>query len=388
MAADGELEGHAPGTHRIVVHPATDLTYASPVVEALARVLGETAIRYSTNGFPHSYGGGRVMALYPEADPAARVFLGFADDAAVNPSGLAWSTAYAAVNVSGPELRPEPDDLRNSTVDAAGARTSGAPDAAVAGAHPTDDGHAPGPVLALGPTFGVRLSSNRLTARHLANTWRWASEGEDTSPRRRLRLRMAYERTRSLARHQRTRPRIDQYVTGRSDPSYVFYAASTYPQYPDVNGPRVEFVRACRSIPGLEFEGGFAPHPRHTVAGVEPLMERRYSSSEYMTNLRRSVVAFNNPAVKGCLGWKLGEQLALGKAIVTLPIAGMLPAPLEHGEHVHVIDGSVASMTEAIDLLRTDHEYRHHLETNARAWYEANLSPGRLAARVLTLLAR
>ena len=115
---------------------------------------------------------------------------------------------------------------------------------------------------------------------------------------------------------------------------------------------------------------------------------RRYSIDEYLTNMRRSAVAFNNPAVHGCHGWKLGEFLALGKAIVTLPISLALPAPLEHGTHVHVVDGAPASIDDALDRLRRDEPYRRRLETNARAWYDANLAPARVARRLLDAMRR
>ena len=59
-------------------------------------------------------------------------------------------------------------------------------------------------------------------------------------------------------------------------------------------------------------------------------------------------MAFNNPAVHGCLGWKLGELLAMGKAIVSLPIERTLPSPLERGVHMHVVNGSAGALDDAI----------------------------------------
>ena len=88
----------------------------------------------------------------------------------------------------------------------------------------------------------------------------------------------------------------------------------------------------------------------------------------------------------GCLGWKLGEFLALGKATISLPITRVLPAPLEHGVHLHVVDGSPDSLDDALDRLRRDHAYRRTLEINARQWYEEHLAPARLATRLLRLL--
>jgi hypothetical protein len=334
----------------LVVHPATDLPYASFVLDGFAQLLGPRAIHYSTEGFPTSYGGGRVLAFYPADRPSARCFLVFTDQTTVNPSGFEWARLYGMVNVA-PDVNP-------------------------------DDG-----IVPLGPTFGVRLHSTALAMRHVMYTWRWGVEGRATRPSPRARRSMAFARTRAVAKHQRRRTSIDAYIPRPADPDYVFFTAWPWAKHPEVNPPRVEFIEACRRAPGLTFEGGFAPRRRRDVPEVLPFSTTgRTPIGEYLDKVGRSAVAFNNPAVHGCLGWKLGEFLALGKAIISLPITRVLPAPLEHGVHLHVVDGSPESLDDALDRLRRDRSYRRTLEINARQWYEANLAPVRLAARLLRML--
>ena len=111
--------------------------------------------------------------------------------------------------------------------------------------------------------------------------------------------------------------------------------------------------------------------------------QHRYSMSDYLDRTGRSVVVFNTPAVHGCLGWKLGEFLALGKAIVTLPIDRELPEPLVDGVHVHVVDGSAESIVDAITRLRRDNTYRLALEREAAAYYQRWLHPAVVAGRLL-----
>ena len=105
-------------------------------------------------------------------------------------------------------------------------------------------------------------------------------------------------------------------------------------------------------------------------------------SREYVERTRRSALVFNTPAVHECLGWKLGEFLALGKAIVSLPLTRALPAPLEHGTHLHLVDGSPESITDAIERITGDDGYRRRLEEHARAWYDEWLDPTRLVQRL------
>jgi hypothetical protein len=335
----------------VVVHPASDLPYASLVLEGLARVLGPSAITYSTEGFPRGYVGGRLLAFYLADDPARRCFLTLTDQTIVNPAGQKWAHVYGMTNV-------DPCVAHDQRV------------------------------IALGPTFGIRPSSHVLTMRHVYCTWYWtASLGRSRHPPPGRRVRVALTRTRALMKHERRRTTIDAYVPRPSEPDYVFFAAWPWAKHPDVNPPRIAYVEACRRARDLEFEGGFAPRRRRDVPEVLPFSTQgRYPIREYLAKVGRSAVVFNNPAVHGCLGWKLGEYLALGKAVISLPIERVLPAPLEHGVHMHVIDGSPASFDDALERLRRDHTYRRTLEINARQWYLEHLEPARLAQRLLGLL--
>src|SRR5262245_26987322 len=256
----------------LVVHPAAGLAYASYVVEGLATRLGASEVTYSTGGFDRRFAGagGRLLAFYRAEDPDARWFVSLHDHPRVNELGLSWARVCGMVNV-----------------------------------HEDDVGR-DGKVVAIGPTFGIRLGSGRLAARHLRNELRF---------RLRRTPRDAPTLLRDAFQHHRRRVGIDAYVTRESDPDYVFFAAWPWAKHPEVNPPRARFIEACRRAPGLSFEGGFAPRRRRDVDDVAELTApRRYPMHEYIEKVGRSAVAFNNPAVHGCLGWKLGEYLALGKA--------------------------------------------------------------------------
>jgi hypothetical protein len=307
------------------------------VLDGFARLLGHDAISYATAGFPEALTPGRFVAFHLADDPAARAFVALHDHAEPNPLALEWARVVGMVNV-------RPADVR-------------------------------GAIVPVGPTFGVRLVPRRLTLRHVWHATRFAG------------LRATPGVVRGAARHVRLRVPSDAYTPGPSDPDYAFFTAWPWALHPEVNPPRVAFVEAARRSPGLEVEGGFAPRRRADLPELLPYTaEHRYPMRTYLRNTARSVVAFNNPAVHGCLGWKLGEHLALGKAIITLPLGRALPAPLEHGEHVHVVDGTPESLDDAIGRLRGDHAYRRQLERAARDWYDTWLEPTRLAQRLLDLL--
>jgi len=134
---------------------------------------------------------------------------------------------------------------------------------------------------------------------------------------------------------------------------------------------------------GLEFEGGFAPRGPGVMGDLELLSTaRRYPLNEYVWKLQRSAVAFNTPAVDGCLGWELAEYLALGKAIISTPLGRRMSAPLEHGRHAHFVDGSPGSIAEALGLILESRDYRERLERNARDYFLEHFSPERCIGRI------
>ncbi|MSO78702.1 MAG: glycosyltransferase family 1 protein [Acidimicrobiia bacterium] len=114
------------------------------------------------------------------------------------------------------------------------------------------------------------------------------------------------------------------------------------------------------------------------------LVSERIDLATYLERTRRSAVVFNAPAVHQCLGWKLGEFLALGKAIISVPLNRELPEPLVHGEHIHFIDDKVDAMRHAVELLTSDDAYRRRLEVGARRWFDDVISPARVGQRLLS----
>ena len=106
------------------------------------------------------------------------------------------------------------------------------------------------------------------------------------------------------------------------------------------------------------------------------------SHAEYVRRTKHSAVVFNTPAVHDCLGWKLGEFLALGKAIISTPLGRSMPGDFRHGEQYHMVEDDAEEIREAVELLAANADYRHHLERSARAYWERWLSPTSVIRRL------
>jgi hypothetical protein len=141
------------------------------------------------------------------------------------------------------------------------------------------------------------------------------------------------------------------------------------------------------SFAGITFEGGLFP------SYEQPMLDRfaRYAAPrqvphpEWLRKTKSSALVFTTPAVHSCHSWKLGEFLALGKAIISIQPIRELPAPLIHAHHIHYVDGSLDSIRAAVHLLLSDHDYRMHLEKNAYDYYLSFLTPRRVIERLLGL---
>lgn len=229
-------------------------------------------------------------------------------------------------------------------------------------------------VIPIGPSFGIKVWSP-LTAARI---------GLKNLLMVRMNINEIKKHLSGYRAQYRYRSRIKDYKYEEPQPDYVFSLNSIWKREANANKYRKNFILACKEIGSLNFEGGFAPRSNNDVMGFEDLtISRRYNLQEYIEKTKKSVIVFNTPAVLGCLGWKLGEFLALGKCIISTPISRELPIPLQHGENIHFIDGSERSIKDAILLIIENPSYRKKLEIGARSYYETLLAPEKVIQRLI-----
>lgn len=159
---------------------------------------------------------------------------------------------------------------------------------------------------------------------------------------------------------------------------YVFMIATLWHHEnckEETNLYRKKFVETCKSM-NLDFEGGFfasLSHPQYKE--FESLIfSERYLIKDYIYKTKKSVIVFNTPAVHDCHGWKLGEYLAMGKAIISSPLSNVLPEKMVHGKNIHFIK-TLSELKDAVSLLVSNNEYRQKLEIGAKTYYDKYASP-------------
>lgn len=95
---------------------------------------------------------------------------------------------------------------------------------------------------------------------------------------------------------------------------------------------------------------------------------------QYIANIKKSAFVFNSPAAWACHGWKLGEYLAMGKAIISTPFINEMPEAMIHGENILFVE-TESEMRDAVNLLLSDDTLRRKLQNGAEKYYEKWLKP-------------
>lgn len=336
---------------QVHVDPRCKHVYASIYLWGLEKILGRRAVGFSMRPF-------RELAQTDREDDfdhymalvdgnGVRYIIDYRDKSDIRDSALAWCDVYGKVN------------FKRNVIDAVDASQQSK-------IHP------------IGPNFGInQWSSIALYSTFLLNRLKigWRPDWPVG-----LRAFLAgYNWT-------RRRRRIDEYKVATADPGYVFHASRLYRAQSgaDTNDARARFVRAVRAVSKVKFEGGLVAYGG-VVAGYEDVcLQEGFPTAAYLENTARSAIVFNTPAAWGCHGWKLGEYMALGKAIVSMPFVNDLPPGMVHGKNIHIVDGA-DELEEAVLQLLKDHTYRRQLEVNARRYFDEFVEPVGVVRRILSI---
>jgi hypothetical protein len=330
------------------VDPRFNIPYYSLYLDGLVRLFGRGSLRFDRGGMPARTEFDDGFAFTLQRGRAGqkrehRVYVSANDFTRYDRIALEWCDRYGMVNLDPSEPVP-------------GVREK---------------------VIPLGPSFGVQRWGPSLlgTYRDVAEIMSRSGYGPVAIARR----------LRAMRHYFFERVPEPELSPGTSRDGYVFYVAWPWKKHAEVNPPRARFMRACKRTPGVEFEGGFVRRRRNDVPGIDDVTAERayYPFRTWLERTQRSALVFNCPAVHGCLGWKLGEFLALGKAILSLPIQRSMPEALEHGRHAHIVEDNPEAIQEAVARVLRDAPYRRRLEQSAREYYLRHLAPESVVRRLV-----
>lgn len=324
---------------RVFVDPQANVDYTAFYIKGLYELFGRENVSFSGQHFSGLKPDRTLKFILATTNTMRHYVIDWGDDPSVDEANYRWCNCYGKINFN--------TNLTPSTYH--------------------------GKIISLAPGFGINLWHPVESAYYSLTNLLKASRGAGNV---RKFLGAYYKQIRQVP--------LSAYVPQTVGSNYVYSLNTLWNsnQWIDndaaVNRYRANFMNVCRSMPDLQFEGGFVysdiqnknPGFQQLVINAEWIPKRTY-----IDKLKASVLVFNTPAWAQCHGWKLGEYLALGKAIISTPLSNELPAPLEHGKHLHIVSGEEADIREAITRLLNNPDYRATLERNARDYYLTYGSP-------------
>lgn len=347
----------------LYIDPRSCLNYSSYYILGMYRTVGKAQVHFSSKYFGELEEIDMLLAFVAceKGKPQKRYIVDYRDLTDIIPQAYAWSDIYAKINYHKTETQ-------------------------------TPDGGAKIVVIAL--SFAVKIWNRAETLAHLAanfakgRIYRYAhSPNIHLRPSRWARNYLTLLHRNYLETYTAPLP-AQPNVEKKDDKKYVFFLSTLWNGSKESNTWCTQYIKACIENKQIDFEGGFyllSSSQEQCDLPAEYQFHRYLPNHIYMEKIRRSALVFNTPAVLRCHGWKLAEYLCMGKAILSTPLSNELPAPLEHGKHLYIVQ-TEAELSEAVGRLIADASLRHRLEQNARSYYEQYATPKGVMNQLLSLM--
>lgn len=344
---------------KVFIDPTSGIWYSSFYIKGLYDVFGEKNVSFSSEYFgelkrkeeSHSFDHYMAFVVISLDNIISKYIIDFRDKPSVKESAYFWCDKYAKINFN-----------LNLT-----------------------DKRYHDKIISIPPGFGIKIW----------NFWETAFYCFSNLMKCRLSPIVTFVNYFNDYRHQYKRPALSDLVsftgtqTNLNFRPYVFMAGTLWEQMNCIEGTnllRKTFIEVCKTL-DCDFEGGFFASPDHPqfIEFKEFIFNKRFSIPSYFRKTKLSAFVFNTPAVYNCHGWKLGEYLAMGKAIVSTPISNQLPEVLTHGKNIHIVS-TADQLKQALKLLlKDDDSYRKMLEDGARDYYEKYCSPEKVIENLVKI---
>jgi len=342
---------------QVFIDPRSKVLYSSYYLKGLFDLFGKKNVIFSAKYFkelnrkdePFSHDHYLALVIKDMNRPLKKIIIDFCDPPVVSEMAYEWSDLYAKININ--------SELTNNRF------------------HDK--------IISIAPGFGIHIWNIFETAYHLVLNYIKCGFSPLVSTKDFIKDYLSLYRRPALKDYAEIDPADD---TINQDRPFVFMIGTLWTHKNCIEGANLikkAFIESCKAL-GCIFEGGFFASPEHPQYNEfsDLIFKKRYTCKDYIRKTKASLFVFNTPAVHNCHGWKLGEYLAMNKAIISTPVLNELPENLIHGENIHIIQ-DVNDLKPAIEFLMKNEDYRKSLERGTRLYYQKYSNPKAVIQRIL-----
>lgn len=131
-----------------------------------------------------------------------------------------------------------------------------------------------------------------------------------------------------------------------------------------LNTVRVESVRALKKELGERFIGGLQNNAYARAVAWDLVVSHSTNRSRYLDLVKQSAVVVTTNGISDSIGWKMGEFVALAKAIVCEPLIHKLPGLFESGRNYLPYQTSHECVARCVELMENSHLAQEIMENN------------------------
>jgi len=325
----------------VFVDPLVDVGYCNFYIKGLVDLFGPSGIRFNNKQFQKLKRGTIFPFLIRMPNFEIRIVIDYSDGQMINDSAYNWSDVYGKINYYPPKTQLYYQEK----------------------------------IVSLPPGFGIKnwglLNSIATAGKNYIKAYH-----RITNDKKFLSSYYKQLKYNSISEYSYPNKVDSNYIFSMST---LWYSDASVNNDEGVNMQRYNFFEACNDIQNLTFEGGLVYSLKRNMNPMfkKYIISARLPYDQYLLNTKKSILVFNTPAWNMCHGWKLGEYLSLGKAIISTELINDLPAPLEHGKHIHYVKGEVDDIKKAIREIAGNSDYRQTLQEGAYQYYLKFVQPTR-----------
>ena len=153
-----------------------------------------------------------------------------------------------------------------------------------------------------------------------------------------------------------------------------------------INSMRVEIIRKLREELKEKFIGGLFPTEYSTRLAPDLVVPKRLvQRGNYLELMHSCDIAIGSTGLHESIGWKTGEYVAAGKAIVNERFCYEVPGDFVEGKNYLPFD-SADNCLHNVRFLLEHPEETMHMQHENRVYYDTYLEPARMIERTLRIV--